>query len=28
MNTKIPGWIVIFNVVLFVCQVYFHFFFK
>jgi hypothetical protein len=28
MQLKIPKWMLIFNVVLFGCQVYFHFFFK
>lgn len=28
MDIKIPKWIVIFNIVIFCCQVYFHFFFK
>jgi hypothetical protein len=28
MNIRIPKWIVIFNIVIFCCQVYFHFFFK
>lgn len=28
MNIKIPRWIIIFNVIIFCCQVYFHFFFK
>lgn len=28
MNIQIPKWIVIFNIVIFCCQLYFHFFFK
>ena len=28
VKTKIPKWIIIFNLVLFCCQVYFHFFYK
>ncbi len=28
MNIQVPKWIVIFNIVIFCCQVYFHFFFK
>ena len=28
MNIKIPRWIIIFNVIIFCCQVYFHFFLK
>lgn len=28
MNIKIPRWIIIFNVIIFCCQVYFHFFHK
>jgi len=28
MNIKIPKWIIIFNVIIFCSQVYFHFFFK
>jgi hypothetical protein len=28
MTVKIPRWIIIFNIVIFCCQVYFHFFFK
>ena len=28
VKTKIPKWMIIFNMVLFFCQVYFHFFFK
>lgn len=28
MDIQIPKWIVIFNIVIFCCQVYFHFFFK
>ncbi len=27
-NIKIPGWIIIFNIIIFCCQVYFHFIFK
>ena len=27
-NIKIPRWIIIFNIVIFCCQVYFHFFLK
>jgi hypothetical protein len=28
MNVVIPRWIIIFNIVIFCCQVYFHFIFK
>ena len=28
VDTKIPKWMIIFNVVMFGCQVYFHFFYK
>lgn len=28
VNVKIPKWMIIFNVILFCCQVYFHFFYK
>lgn len=28
MNIKIPRWIIIFNILIFCCQVYFHFIFK
>ena len=28
MNIKIPRWIIIFNVIIFCCQVYFHFYHK
>ncbi len=28
MNIKIHRWIIIFNIIIFCCQVYFHFFFK
>ena len=28
MSIKIPRWIIIFNIIIFCCQVYFHFFFK
>ena len=28
INVQIPAWIIIFNIVLFGCQVYFHFFLK
>ncbi len=27
-NIKIPAWIIIFNIIIFCCQVYFHFIFK
>ncbi|MBS1755409.1 MAG: hypothetical protein BWZ05_02283 [Bacteroidetes bacterium ADurb.BinA245] len=28
MNTAIPRWMIIFNIIIFCCQVYFHFIFK
>jgi hypothetical protein len=28
MNIKIPSWIIIFNIIIFCCQVYFHFILK
>jgi len=28
VNIKIPKWIIIFNIIIFCCQVYFHFFLK
>jgi hypothetical protein len=28
MDIKIPRWIIIFNIIIFCCQVYFHFIFK
>ncbi len=28
VRLKVPQWMIIFNVIMFICQVYFHFFFK
>ena len=28
VKTTVPGWMIVFNVILLCCQVYFHFFFK